>query len=132
MTIRGGKLTLCIYQGKMFGKEKSGLLQKADVFVFPTYYDNECFPVVLLEAMQHKLPVVTTNEGGIPDIVEQGVNGFVCEKKDAVAVADRLAVLLTDESLRLSMGKSGYRKYKANYIINQFEMNMLDCLKISM
>lgn len=59
----GGKLTLCIYQGKMFGKEKSGLLQKADVFVFPTYYDNECFPVVLLEAMQHKLPVVTTNEG---------------------------------------------------------------------
>lgn len=120
---------LVIYNGRQYGVDKERFFKQADAFILPSY--NECFPLVNLEAMQYKLPVITTNEGGIADIVEEGVNGFVREKQDAVAVADRLAVLLADENLRLSMGESGYRKYKANYTINRFEMNLLECLKKS-
>lgn len=124
----GVKLVLSFYRGKKFGKEKSAFLQNADVFVFPTYYDNECFPVVLLEAMQHKLPVVTTNEGGVEDIIEDGVNGFVCEKQDATSVADRLIRLITDESLRTRMGEAGYEKYQTQYTLHCFETKMKECL----
>lgn len=47
--------------------------------MFPTYYHNECFPLVLLEAMQHGLPCISTNEGAISDIVDDGVTGYIVE-----------------------------------------------------
>lgn len=128
----GVKLTISLYRGKKFGKEKFAFLQKSDVLVFPTFYNNECFPVVLLEAMQHKLPVITTNEGGVEDIIEDGVNGFVCERQDAPSVADRLIRLITNESLRTSMGEAGYEKYQTRYTLPCFERKMKECLMESM
>lgn len=128
----GVKLTYSIYNGKKFGKEKSAFLQNADILVFPTYYDNECFPVVLLEAMQHKLPVITINEGRIADIIEDGINGFICEQLDISSVADRLIRLMTDESLRIGMGKAGYKKYKLRYTLGVFETGIKKCLQKSM
>ena len=44
--------------------------------------------------MQYKLPIVTTNEGGIPDVVKDGQNGFVCRRKDANSLADAIKSLL--------------------------------------
>ena len=41
------------YKGCIYGEDKSQELKNADLFVFPTYYSNECFPIVLLEAMAH-------------------------------------------------------------------------------
>jgi glycosyltransferase involved in cell wall biosynthesis len=61
------------YIGKKYNEEKKKAFEEADIFVFPTYYSNECFPLVLLEAISHSLPVVSTLEGGIPDIIEDGV-----------------------------------------------------------
>ena len=62
------------YVGRKVGEEKEAFFRQSDVFVFPTYYYNECFPLVILEAMEYKLPVISTNEGGIPDIVKDGEN----------------------------------------------------------
>ena len=56
------------YVGPQYGEDKEYYWRKADIFVLPTCY--ECFPLVVIEAMQHKLPVVSTNEGGIVDIVD--------------------------------------------------------------
>ncbi|WP_349996691.1 glycosyltransferase family 4 protein, partial [Phocaeicola dorei] len=70
------------YVGRKVGEEKEAFFRQADVFVFPTYYYNECFPLVILEAMEYKLPVISTNEGGIPDIVKDGENGLICEKQN--------------------------------------------------
>lgn len=42
---------------------------------------NECFPLVILEAMEYKLPAISTNEGGIPDMVKDGENGLICENR---------------------------------------------------
>ena len=57
--------------GKKFGAEKEKAFEQADIFVHPTYED--CLPLVLLEAMQRSLPVVSTFEGAIPDVVEGNV-----------------------------------------------------------
>lgn len=114
-----------VYKGKRFGEEKGEEFSKADIFAFPTYYPNECFPLVLLEAMQHKLPIVTTFEGGIPDMVEDGKNGFLVEQKDADKLAEKLKYLILNPEIRASMGEHGYKNYLENYTLNTFEKRFI-------
>jgi glycosyltransferase involved in cell wall biosynthesis len=99
-----------LYHGPKYGEEKEHYWSMADVFVQPTYED--CFPLTILEAMQHGLPVVSTDEGAVPDMVADGENGFVCRRKDAEGLAQALERLLQNEALRHRMGAEGYRRYK--------------------
>ena len=109
------------YHGPQYGEDKHRFFMNADVFVFPTYYYNECFPLVLLEAMQWRLPLVSSDEGGIPDIIQHGVNGFVAERKDVTALANALEQLITNPTLRRQMGEAGYARYKELYTLEAFE-----------
>ena len=109
------------YHGPQYGEDKHRFFMNADVFVFPTYYYNECFPLVLLEAMQWRLPLVSSDEGGIPDIIQHGVNGFVAERKDVTVLANALERLITDPALRKQMGEAGYARYKELYTLEAFE-----------
>lgn len=119
------------YHGPRYGEEKQTFFRNADVFVFPTFYYNECFPLVLLEAMQWRLPVVSSDEGGIPDIVMDGENGFVCRRNDALSLADALERLITDSSLRQRMGERGYQRYWEEYTLEVFERKIVECLIVS-
>lgn len=114
------------YQGPKYGEEKERYWQKADVFVQPTYED--CFPLTIVEAMQHGKPVVSTDEGAVPDLVKDGVNGFVCPRQDAHALADALERLITDPALRRQMGEAGYARYKELYTLEAFERRFVKCL----
>ena len=118
-----------IYHGPKYGDEKKIFFSNADIFVFPTYYYNECFPLVLLEAMQYKIPIITSNEGGIPDIIINGENGFVCKRKDAMSTADAIEKLLKSKELRVGMGKNGYKLFKDKFIIEVFNKNITKALK---
>lgn len=125
------KYGLCkhvFFLGKKYGVEKEKAFLSADIFAFPTYYHNECFPLVLLEAMQFSLPVVTTFEGGIPDMVDNNVTGFLVPQQDAIALADKLAILINDPMLRKNMGGAGRAKYEQLFTLKIFEKNMLDIL----
>ena len=117
------------YEGPKYGEEKEEYWRSSDVFVFPTYYFNECFPLVILEAMQHGLPVVSTTEGAVPDIVADGVNGFVCRRKDVEGLALALERLLLDEALRHRMGAEGYRIYQEKFTLQCFERRFVECLR---
>lgn len=116
------------YHGKMYGQDKEKFLIRDDIFVFPTYYPNECFPLVLLEAMQYGLPIVTTDEGGILDMVKDGDNGFICEKNNPVLLADCIEKLLVDRELRTQMGKYGMDLYRRYYTSDIFENHLLQIL----
>ncbi len=74
------------------------LLSVADVFLLPSA--QESFGLAALEAMACGLPVVASCVGGLPEVVEQGVNGFLHPKDDLVGMADSIKRLLTDEPLR--------------------------------
>ena len=115
--------------GKKSGKEKEEIYNKADIFILPTFYYNECFPLVLLEAMQHALPCISTNEGGICDIIKDGKSGFVVEKNNPLALANKIRILLEEPSLRKKMGEYGYLLYKKNFTLHSFECNMKTCLE---
>ena len=109
------------YHGPKYGEEKHRFFVNADVFVFPTFYFNECFPLVLLEAMQWRLPLVSSDEGGIPDIVQDGVNGFVSPRQDVESLANALEQLITNPALRQQMGEAGYQRYCEEFTLEAFE-----------
>ena len=76
------------YHGVVEGYKKRELLKNCEIFVLLTRYPNEGQPISILEAMGNGMAVVTTNHGGIPDLVENGVNGIVVDKKVKIPVAD--------------------------------------------
>lgn len=108
--------------GPLMGEDKFQVYEKADIFAFPTY--NDAFPLVTLEAMQFGLPVISTFEGSIPDIVIDNETGFLVNKKDPIMLAERIAILLKDSDTRLLMGQKGFDRYKNNYTSEHFEYNM--------
>ena len=116
-----------LYHGPKYGEEKEHYWSMADVFVQPTYED--CFPLTIVEAMQHGKPVVSTDEGAVPDMVADGENGFVCRRKDAEELAQALERLLQDEALRHRMGAEGYRRYKEKFTLSCFEQRLAECLR---
>ena len=125
----GGSLTLAYFHGKKYNGDKNVFFDNADIFVFPTYYYNECFPLVLLEAMEHAVPCISTREGGVSAIIDDGVNGFMVEKRDANALADRIEFLLTHPEKRLRMGIAGYQKFKNEFTLPKFETRMKQILE---
>ena len=116
-----------LYHGPKYGEEKEHYWSMADVFVQPTYED--CFPLTILEAMQHGLPVVSTDEGAVPDMVADGENGFVCRRKDVEGLAMALERLLLDEALRHRMGAEGYRIYQEKFTLQCFEHRFTEILR---
>lgn len=117
------------YLGKRYGYEKERVLSGTDIFIFPTFYQNECFPLVLLEAMQRGLPCISTDEGGIPDIIEDGMTGYIVKKKDAKALAEKMELLMNDKALRKRMGEAGFEKFKRQFTLTAFEKRFTQVLE---
>ena len=74
------------------------LLSAADVFLLPSA--QESFGLAALEAMACELPVVASRVGGLPEVVEDGVSGFLHDQADLEGMAQSALRLLTDEALR--------------------------------
>lgn len=118
------ELSKYIYSyGKKYGGEKTSFLLNSDVFVFPTFYHNECFPLVLLEAMQYSLPIVSTPEGGITDLVLHGETGFLVQQKNVKELVDQLERMIDNKELRISYGREGRKRYEKLYTLSVFENN---------
>jgi len=126
--VRSLQLQDCVYYlGKKFNQEKTTIFNNSDIFVHPTFSD--CFPLVLLEASQFKLPMVSAYEGAIPEIIDDGVNGFLVPKNDVTKLVEVLKLLINDESLRMKLGDAAYKKYKNEYTLSKFENRLADILQ---
>jgi glycosyltransferase involved in cell wall biosynthesis len=83
----------------------------ADVFVLPSVVDErddtEGLGVVLLEALACRTPCVASNVGGIPDVITDGLNGFLVEPGNSQVLASKILQLITEDDLRQEMGKQG-------------------------
>jgi glycosyltransferase involved in cell wall biosynthesis len=93
-----------LFAGAVTDEERSRLYQAADLCVFPSTY--EAFPLVTLEALAAGKPVVASNVGGIPEVVHNGVNGFLVRPRDARAIADAADKILSDKVLATKMSKN--------------------------
>jgi glycosyltransferase involved in cell wall biosynthesis len=81
--------------------------RRADVFCLPSFAEG--VPVVLMEAMAMRLPVIASALMGIPELVEHGVSGFLVRPGRADELQDALAALAADPALRAAMGAAGRR-----------------------
>ena len=96
------------------------LLSKATIFALPSR--SEGIPVALMEAMAMRVPVVSTNVCGIPELVEDGKSGILIQPDDIDGLTQALKKLLADKDLRLSFAEVGYEKVFRNFNIkNQID-----------
>ncbi|MDA8086977.1 MAG: glycosyltransferase [Nitrospiraceae bacterium] len=87
------------------GKDLLAAYDNADAFVLPSR--TEGIPKVLYEAMARGLPVVASNVGGVPEIVDEGVNGLLVPPGDPAALARAIRILCDEKLLREGFGKKG-------------------------
>ena len=91
--------------------ERIGFYQKADIFVLPTY--AEAMPMSVIEAMAAGLAIITTSVGGIPELIEDGANGFLFSPGDVEALAEKISLLLENENIRTRLGAKARQKARA-------------------
>lgn len=89
------------------------LYRAADLFVFPSIYEN--MPFAVLEALASGLSVVTTRVGGIPEIIVDGVNGFLIEPYDSLRLAEQLIFLIENPALAFEVSQAGRRTVEEKF-----------------
>ncbi len=91
-------------------------MQKASVVVLPSLAHMESFGMVLIEAMACQTPVIGTNIGGIPEVIKDGIDGFLVPPNDSNALALAISKILRDKELAIRMGNSGEAKVRETLI----------------
>jgi glycogen(starch) synthase len=85
----------------------------ADVFCMPSRFES--FGLVFIEAMMFGLPVIATDSGGIPEVVEHGGNGLLVAPEDPVALREALRRLVVDADLRAAYGRRSRALYEEKF-----------------
>ena len=96
-----------------FRADLGSLLPAFDLFATATH--REAFGMVALEAMAAGLPVVATDVGGLPEVVENGVSGLLVPRRDPASLAAALERVLLDDGLARSLGAAGRRRVLAEF-----------------
>lgn len=87
--------------------------------------EKESFGLVLIEAMACGVPTIGTNVGGIPEVIDEGVDGYICELGDINDIANKAITLLSDSDLHRKMSSqaisSVQQKFNSERIVNNYE-----------
>lgn len=102
-------------------QEVQAIIAQADIVLAPSVTsqngDSEGIPVSLMEAMAQGIPVVSTYHSGIPELVEDGISGYLVQEKEVAALASKLEYLVSKPELRRKMGLKGRQKVMDDYNI---------------
>ncbi len=98
------------------GEELKAAYALADVCLTPSIY-REPFNLINIEAMAMRKPVITTCFGGPPEVVVDGVTGYVLDPRDVDLMSTRLLDLLTDDAKAKAMGEAGYRRVAEHFTV---------------
>ena len=95
-----------------------GVFDAADIVCQFSRWE-ELFGWMIAEAMAYQKPIVATHVGGIPELVAEGESGYLVERDNPTAAAERLLNLLRDSDLRRKMGAEGCRRVQATFNLRQ-------------
>lgn len=96
-----------------FRSDMHAQMHEVDVFILPSL--TEGLPNVVLEAYACKKPVVATRVGGTPELVRDGVTGFLVEATDYMAMSEKIRMLIDDLDVRQNMGNAGYELVESEF-----------------
>jgi glycosyltransferase involved in cell wall biosynthesis len=114
--VRARGLESCVkVLGWVEGDQKEAIYLRSDIFILPSY--NEGLPGAIVEAMSYGLPVIASDVGGIPEAVNDGVNGILVRAGDVTAITQAMGALLRDPARRRKMGLAS-----AELIISKFNV----------
>jgi glycosyltransferase involved in cell wall biosynthesis len=105
----------CYFVG--YQEDVAGYYRLFDAFVLPSV--NEGTPVSAIEALASGTPVVANRVGGVPDVVRDGVDGFLVDPGDVTGAGAKLAVLAGDDALRRKMGEAGRERVLERYAVSR-------------
>ncbi|MFI2744576.1 glycosyltransferase family 4 protein [Zhouia sp. PK063] len=108
--------TLVNFKGWISGKEKKDLLLTSHVYILPSY--NEGLPISILEAMSYQMPIISTDVGGISEVVENNYNGCLIEAGDQEAIYKSLKLFIENPALVQEYGIHSERKVQPYYTKN--------------
>lgn len=103
------------FVGAVAHAQVPGWLQQMDVYVAASRDDSESFGVAVLEASACGLPVIVSDVGGLPEVVEDGVTGIVVPREDPSALADAIAALAAAPERRARFGAAGRTRVLQRY-----------------
>lgn len=104
-----------IFTGAVDYDKVPDFLNNLDIYVALSTLDSESFGVAIIEASACEKPVVVSNVGGLPEVVENGKTGFVVEAKNPQAAAQAIEKLVLNKELRIVMGKTGRMRVQKLY-----------------
>ena len=117
------------FLGVLTGTDKYKAFKCAQCLCFPTYYESESFGVVLLEAMAFGLPIVATKWRSIPSIIDDGKTGFLVDIKRPDLVAEKLAYLGANNTIRKLVGAAARKKFLKLYTLTNYLQQMDEMFK---
>lgn len=91
-----------------FQRDVTSFLKETDIFALISNYEG--LPISIIEAMSCSLPIIASRVGGIPELIDNSINGF-CVENETKKISQAFEMLLTDSDLRLKMGEESYKKY---------------------
>jgi len=95
--------------GYLHGEDLRKIVRNCSYIIVPSeWYEN--YPLVVMEAMAAGKPVIASRIGGLPEMVEEGITGFLFEPRNHSDLSDKMKALSTDKNLRIMMGKNGREK----------------------
>jgi glycosyltransferase involved in cell wall biosynthesis len=107
------------FTGRVSDQELTELYRSSDIVIVPSVIsesgDTEGMPVVILEAMAAGKPIVASNVSGIPDVVTDGINGYLVEQKDPEQLAEKIIYLIEHPKLRENMGMVGRKMVEKKF-----------------
>lgn len=101
------------------------ILNQLNVFVIPSIIDSETFGVAAVEASACELPVIASNVGGLPEVIDDNVTGLIIPPMSEDAIADAIEKLILDKELQLNLGKNGRKKVLEQYFWKQNVAKMI-------
>lgn len=115
-----------VFTGYISPKEVDKYHNMIDIFVAISVSDAETFGVAILEASSCGKPVIVSDAGGLPEVVDDGVTGFVVPRRDSVKTAEAIERLVNDTALRKQMGDNGRERVCTIYDWNDSVKTLID------
>lgn len=114
------------HNGK-YGDDKIAALLDSSIFILPT--ENDCFPISIIEAMMCGLPIVSTREGAIPELVIENNCGLLSAPNDINSLTNNLKQIILNKELRLKYSQNARQAFLSKYTFEKFESSFIQIMK---
>ena len=109
------------YKGIIAYNKVSKIISNYDIFTFPTFYEGEGFPAILIDALMAGVPIIASNWANNSEIIKDGINGFLFESKNEKDLSKKIIKLISNEKLCKQIKKQNLieaKKYDSRKVIN--------------